>query len=378
MRIVTQNTLASLVGLLTTATALAAVEVRIETTLTTSQSNRPALAFDGKSQTFFRSGRGADEKDQFTAWFTPTLELKAIEALTGDGDGGSQLAKGVLEISTDGKTFKEAAKFSAGTAKADLAGESVKALRIRPTKSDLPPQPEPAQGQSGRNRRRAEGPRLVLREIILDPPPASLTVTQAMCVIADTTGAPELEAWAARARELCVQWYPKLLALLPSPGFEPHLSTRLLFITNMSGVANTSRGSDIRISASFVKRNTNDWGMVIHELTHVVQSYPSAKQGFTKPGWLVEGIADQIRLFVFEPEARRPRINPDRAKYTDSYKTTAEFLNWVQVKHDKELVKKFSAALRQGEFEDGLWKKYTGKTVDELWKDFTDELRKKA
>lgn len=349
----------------------AATGVRIETTLTTSQTNRPALAFDTRRDTFFRSGRGADEKDHFTAWFTPALELKRVEVLTGAGEGTGKLAAGVLEVSADGRTFQEAARFTDGLARAELAGGAVQALRIRPGPAEARPGSRPGRG-------RGDGARLILREVVLDPPPASLAVTQAMCILADTADAPELGAWGAHAKALCELWYPRIVALLPSDGFEPHLSTRLLFITNMSGVANTSRGSDIRISSNYVKRNTNDWGMIIHELTHVVQSYPSPKPGFTKPGWLVEGIADQVRLFVFEPEARRPRINPDRAKYTDAYKTTAEFLNWVQTRHDQELVKKFSAALRQGEFEDGLWKKSTGKTVDELWQDFTDALRKKG
>jgi hypothetical protein len=49
----------------------------------------------------------------------------------------------------------------------------------------------------------------------------------------------------------------------------------------------------------------------------------------------------------FEPKARRPRINPDRASYRDSYKTTAIFLEWAEKKYDKELVKKLNKPLRE-------------------------------
>jgi hypothetical protein len=349
------------------------VELRVETTLPTAQTNGPALAFDGKPGTWFRSSRGADENDQFTVYFSEALKLRQIQVLTGDDKGTNQLGAGILEISTDGKEFKEVAKFEAGVAKAKLKKQPVMALRIRPTKKD-----QPAPEQSGRGQYRRNRSSLVIREIALNPAPVVQKVTQSMCIMVDTSEVPELDAWGKHAKELCEQWYPKIVDLLPSEGFEPLLSTRLLFKKDKGGVADTSRGTDISIAAKYVIGHTNDFGMVIHELTHVVQAYPGPKDGFTKPGWLVEGIADNIRLFHFEPDVRRPRINPDKANYTDAYKTTAGFLDWVEKNYDKELVKKLSAALRQGEYQDSLWQKCTGKTVDELWKEFADSLRKTA
>lgn len=132
-------------------------------------------------------------------------------------------------------------------------------------------------------------------------------------------------------------------------------------------------GGTISINAIYVRRATNDFGMVIHELTHVVQSY---HRGNT-PGWLTEGIADYIRLSHFEPQARRPRINPEKASYTDAYKTTAIFLEWVEKKYDEQLVKKLNQAAREGRFQIELFKDYTGKTMDELWAEFADTLRAK-
>ena len=210
----------------------------------------------------------------------------------------------------------------------------------------------------------------------MEPAPVVEKVTQAFCVVVDTSEVPELAAWGLHAKALCEEWFPKLVELMPSQGFEPCLSTRLLFRKDKGGVADTSRSTDINIAGKYVLGHTNDFGMVIHELTHVVQAYPNPKEGFSKPGWLVEGISDNLRLFHYEPNARRPRIDPDRAKYTDAYKTTAGFLDWVESHYDKELVKKFNAALRDGEFQDSLWQKYTGKSVDDLWKEFTDSLRK--
>jgi hypothetical protein len=107
-----------------------------------------------------------------------------------------------------------------------------------------------------------------------------------------------------------------------------------------------------------------------------VQRYGRTRGGTRNPGWLVEGIADYIRWFKYEPKptGTRPR-NPDRAKYTDSYRTTAGFLNFVVEKHDKEIVPKLNAAMRQGKYSADLWKEYTGKTADELWKEYVATLR---
>jgi hypothetical protein len=112
-------------------------------------------------------------------------------------------------------------------------------------------------------------------------------------------------------------------------------------------------------------------GSVIHELVHVVQQYKTRGN----PGWLVEGIADYFRWYHFEPSAHRPQLrNPAKAKYTDSYQTTAGFLEYVVKNHDHELVVKLNAAMRQGQYHRDLWKEYTGMTAQELWNEYVQSL----
>jgi hypothetical protein len=91
----------------------------------------------------------------------------------------------------------------------------------------------------------------------------------------------------------------------------------------------------------------------------------------------VEGSADYIRWFKYEPQSHGAdivwmkhlrRITP---RYNDSYRVTANFLNWVTEKYDTNLVAQMNAAMRDGKYDDGLWQKYTGKTAPELgdeWK----------
>lgn len=191
-------------------------------------------------------------------------------------------------------------------------------------------------------------------------------------VSVDTSEAADLNDWGRRAGELVVEWYPKISRALASDGFTPPNEVLIKFQKDMKGVAATSRNV-INVSADFVRKNTNDFGMIIHELTHVVQDYRHHRN----PGWLVEGLADYIRLTMFEPQARRPRINLERASYRDAYKTTAIFLEWAEKEHGAGLVKKLNRAMREGTFELELFKDYTGKTVDELWSEFIGSLKEK-
>jgi hypothetical protein len=182
-------------------------------------------------------------------------------------------------------------------------------------------------------------------------------------VYVDTKEVPELAGWGRKAAALVEQWHPKISALLHSEGHTPPREVRIVFRKNMKGVAFAS-GRTITIAAAWVKAHPDDFGMVVHELTHVVQGY---RRG--GPSWLVEGIADYVRFSHFEPKTRI-RVDPKRASYRDGYRTAAKFLAWAEAKHDRGLVRALNAALRAGAYKDSLFEKRTGKKLDALWADF--------
>lgn len=206
-----------------------------------------------------------------------------------------------------------------------------------------------------------------------EPPiiePGKRTVTKISTtqstVLIDTQDVPDLKDWGEKAGRLCVDWFPKIAVLLPSDGFVSPMKATLFFDPKMKGVAHAVRDR-ITLSADFVRAHPDDFGMVIHELTHVVQSYPAGG-----PGWLVEGIADYIRIVHFEPGAPRPKLTR-LASYKDAYKTAAMFLEWIEVKHKPGLVKELNAILRQGTYRDECWTELTGKSVDALWSEFVSQ-----
>lgn len=218
----------------------------------------------------------------------------------------------------------------------------------------------------------------------------------------DVTETPELKEWVTtKLQPACVEWYPKIVKMLPSEGYEAPKKFPVIFRRDGRGVAATA-GTRVFCDYPWFSKNLEGEaaGAVVHELVHVVQQYGRARRAEGErradgprtgdaasggeaqrpaegqrrprnPGYLVEGLADWIRWFNFEPENLRPHPNPERAKYTDSYRTTAHFLNYVVQKYDKDLIRKLNALMREGKYDDAWWKQDTGKTLEELgaeWK----------
>jgi len=186
----------------------------------------------------------------------------------------------------------------------------------------------------------------------------------------DTSETPELKEWADKLRPDIEKWYAIYVECLASDGYTAPKQFSITF-RNMKGVAYTS-GTRIVCAAAWFKAHPDDGGAIIHELVHVVQQYRSR----TNPPWLVEGVADYMRWFHYEPVSKRPRLrNPDRASYTNSYQVTAGFIEFVAKNHNHEIAVRFNAAMRQGRYEPELWQEFTGKTVDELWAEYVKSVK---
>jgi hypothetical protein len=195
-------------------------------------------------------------------------------------------------------------------------------------------------------------------------------------MVLDYSEMPELKEWVDRSlKPVCVKWYPTIVKMLAAEGYKAPKRFSITFRPDMRGVAATG-GTRIYCAGRWFKKNLQGEavGAVVHEMVHVVQRYRRVRGGRPNPGWMVEGLADYIRWFCYEPKSKRPRVNPARAKYTDSYRTTAAFMNYAVENHDKGLIRKFNTAMRQGKYAPELWKKYTGKTVDDLWAEYVKTL----
>ena len=189
----------------------------------------------------------------------------------------------------------------------------------------------------------------------------------------DTTESPDLTEWAHRELiPVMEKWYPLIVAMLPSEGYSAPKTFSITFTDRYKGVAATG-GNRIECNPAWYRTQLKGEaiGSLVHELVHVVQQY----RGGRPPGWLVEGIPDYIRWYLYEPESKGCEIPPRRAasaKHDGSYRVSANFLNFVIGKYDKELIKELNGALRDKRYDAELWKTRTSRGIEEL----ADEWRK--
>ncbi|WP_050024319.1 basic secretory protein-like protein [Verrucomicrobium sp. BvORR034] len=194
-------------------------------------------------------------------------------------------------------------------------------------------------------------------------------VSRNLKVVVDTSGAPDCQAWAQRAKEMVELWHPIVSAYLDAPLNPGEKEVQLVF-KEMKGVAATSKNV-ITIASGWVKSHPDDLGMVLHELVHVIQDYPP-----TQSVWLMEGIADYIRFWMAEPEGQPKQFNRAKENYRNGYRTTGAFLAWIEKQYKTPIVRDANLALRRGTYKDSLFEEKTGKNLDALWTEFMDSLEK--
>lgn len=214
------------------------------------------------------------------------------------------------------------------------------------------------------------------------------------CTISiDTSAAPDLADWTEhKLAPVLAVWYPKIVALLPSTGFAAP-SAYSITVQKMDGVAYTA-DTKVFVSQQWIQDQMNGEaiGTIVHETVHVIQQY----HGYG-PSWMIEGIADYVRWFKFEPQSHGADIvwmrqlgpRPGDAcsivvpctdghfspRYDASYRISANFLNWVSVKYGSNIVRELNADLRQRNYTPDFWKRRTGKTMEALGDEWKQQIQ---
>lgn len=318
----------------------------VETSLGIAEQHVPQNVFDGDASTFFRTEAPAAVDDTVTLTFSSPVTVAGLAAITGDEDGHGRLT-GVLETSVDGQSFETVAEFVDGQAGA-AGGEALRAIRLRATAAGTEP--------------------LTVRELTFRSEPVVPRFEFPIEVVLHVQ-VPEMQAWAEQVRVLMMTWYPYLAELMRSDGAVPRRRIDL-FVVDEKGIAWTS-GGRVTCTKGWFTKHPEDTGALIHEEAHILQAYPGGT-----PGWLVEGIADWVRWWNYEPLDHRPRIPPG-GSYRDAYQRTGQFLDWIERRRAPGLVMKLNADCRRGQYDPGLWVRYAGLDVDGLWAEYQAELQGK-
>ncbi len=178
----------------------------------------------------------------------------------------------------------------------------------------------------------------------------------------DSSEVPHLTEWGEDAKALVVRWHPRISNLLATKDVESPRRITLRLRKSDKRVGATS-GTTITISSSWIEKHPEDLGLVLHELVHVIQSYPSGK-----PWWVTEGIADYLRWGIYEGKEQKWFPRPkEKQGYKKGYRVTAGFLLWLESDIAPGIVKKLNTAMRNGKYSDALFKMETGQSLDELW-----------
>ncbi|GHC50382.1 basic secretory protein-like protein [Roseibacillus persicicus] len=193
--------------------------------------------------------------------------------------------------------------------------------------------------------------------------------------VVDSRQAPELTSWVRQElKPVIIEWYPKMVDLMPSKGYTAPTEVFLEFKPDLGGPPAYAMGNRISMSIPFFKAQLEGEakGCVIHELVHVIQNFGLARrnpEAKPTPGWITEGLADYVRWFIYEPEKKGALIterNIDSARHDASYRVSANFIDWVTREHDENLLEKLNASAREGRYQVQLWEHWTGKSLKEL------------
>jgi hypothetical protein len=322
----------------------------VETTLATASANIRQLAFDGDVSTFFASEKNARASDHFTLVFDKPVAVERIEVITGRPDGSDWLEAGKLETSEHKEKFSDRASFEHGEATATLDHAPIAAIRITPSKDLAHP--------------------LAIRDIMIASTPQVAIFKFPVEIVVDVADDPGMQSWAESTARACERAYPMINEELKSDGFTPPRRITIALKKSYRGVAQAS-GDRIVGSISYFKQHRDDVGALVHETTHVVQHY----RGDHNPDWLVEGVADYVRFFRFEP-GKIGKINAQRAHHDGSYRVTAAFLAFVANKYDQQIVRKLNKLMREGHYKDEIFQELTGKNLHELDLEWRDSLKR--
>ena len=150
----------------------------------------------------------------------------------------------------------------------------------------------------------------------------------------------------------------------------PHIVT-FIIDPEYDGVAATSN-DQVVFSVKYMTSHPGDLDVVTHEVMHIVQAYG---EDSSMPWWVTEGIADYVRSVYGVDNAgagwKLPEFS-EKQNYDNSYRVTARFFAWLEHSGYKGIVKKMDEAGRKKSYSDGaIWKRFTGKSVEELWADYS-------
>lgn len=156
-------------------------------------------------------------------------------------------------------------------------------------------------------------------------------------------------------------WYPKISNILSSPNYSPPSQFSIKFEKNCNGVGYVS-ANQITACVDYYRQNQNDIASVVVSMTYIIQQYKKC------PDWLTQGIADWIRRYNYEA-TNKPGPPSSSSYYTNGNGVTSYFLQYINdvTSFSPTMIYWANKDCREGTYDDSLWPRLTGKTLDQHW-----------
>ncbi len=182
-----------------------------------------------------------------------------------------------------------------------------------------------------------------------------------------------VQKWCFRAIKIIDHWYPLIVKELD---VKSSSSSQInLVIKDMGGYYGYSVNNEIQINRQLITRYPAEFGVVIHELTHLVQEYTYPCDPGNFPSWLSEGIADYFQWVRYEgkPQEWFP-VDAGSQGYRQGYRHAAGFLFWLEKNHYPEISRVLHQAIYDHSYNDSLFAELTGKSLNVLWSDYQQDM----
>jgi hypothetical protein len=169
-----------------------------------------------------------------------------------------------------------------------------------------------------------------------------------------------------RLKETFWEVYPKL-----RKRFNKKSATSItVVISDEYGPVAATLNGIIKINNQWMTNHPEDIDVITHELMHVVQEY-----SYQVPdNWLTDGIADYARFaFGVNNEKSGWTLTPYQHghSYKNTYRIAARFLVWVEKRNGPKVIAQINQALRTETYSTAIWIKLTGKELDALWLEYS-------
>jgi hypothetical protein len=167
-----------------------------------------------------------------------------------------------------------------------------------------------------------------------------------------------------RMAEVFFGTYPRMCARFNAAA--PRKVSLVVEPITTRGVPAFTMGTTITVASGWIAGHPFDVDVVTHEAFHVLQGYPAGET----PRWAIEGLADYGRhVYGVHNGAggwKLPEYSAQQG-YADSYRVTARFLLWLEIRVRPGIVDELHAALRSGRYSAQFWTTATTRTIDQLW-----------